>query len=236
MPYVKRIAIAGNIKSIAKYYTSRFQTKGIGRGQNQNITPDDVQKLNDERAEWKLWLLIKANFKPKDIHAVLTYKPSERPSAELARKHIAKFLRDARKIYKQQGKTFKYIWTCEYEGSALHFHLIIPQIDISDLVEAWKYGQIRPTYMYAEGDYKALAHYIIKETTRTAKLKKISGKRYNASNNLTKPIMKREIIKSDSWTDNPRIPKGWVLSSKVRTGYGGATGTPFQYYEIKKLE
>ena len=54
-----------------------------------------------------------------------------------------------------------------------------PQIDPKFLAELWPHGNIRPSYLYAEGNFKPLAHYLIKETRRTFRDKLVSDRQWN---------------------------------------------------------
>lgn len=45
--------------------------------------------------------------------------------------------------------------------------MILPRIDPGLLQDIWPHGNIRPGYLYAEGNFKPLAAYLIKETRRT---------------------------------------------------------------------
>ena len=107
------------------------------------------------------WTLLE-NFKPGDLHLVLTYRKENRPADKsLLKKDMQAFLRKCRAVYKKQGRELRYIWVCEYESTAPHFHIILPRIDPGLLQDIWPHGNIRPGYLYAEGElqtFGSLSH------------------------------------------------------------------------------
>jgi len=234
--YIKRTITAGNFVEIEKTESYVYGEK-IARGIKNKPTPEDVKKINEINAARKLKWLINSNFGYNDIHATLTYRPSERRPPPEAQKLLSKFLEKAKAIYLADGLEFKYISVTEYKRKAIHHHLVIPGIDIRKLTDIWPYGKIRPTYLDNTGNYELLADYLIKETSKTFKeIDGASRKRWNASKNLTKPVIKTEIVKAKSWKAEPKPLKGYfVLQDSIYNGVCEITGRRFQRYSMLKL-
>ena len=78
MPYIIEVVKAGNTIEVSKYYSSRFNKKGVKRGKRKQLTTDEQREVNKRAAEKKLRRLINENFQEGDTHLVLDYKLSER--------------------------------------------------------------------------------------------------------------------------------------------------------------
>lgn len=237
MPHIKKIWIAGFTIEVRKTYSSRYGRKNIPRGGNINPTPEDVKKQNEKNALDNLRRLINENFSYKDIHLVLTYRRDERPDPEQAKKYLSQFIRKLRAEYKKRGLELKYIYTTEYERSAIHHHLIVNRIDVSVFADLWQFGRPHTTLLDATGDYKQLASYFIKETNRSF----LDGtspnkRRWVSSKNLKKVEPFIEIVKADSWRKNPSIKKGYVLDKdSLVNGVSEVTGYPYQFYRMVRI-
>lgn len=62
MPYIIEIVRAGNTIEVSKYYSSRFNKRGIGRGKRKSLTTKEQREVNKRAAEKKLRRLINENF------------------------------------------------------------------------------------------------------------------------------------------------------------------------------
>jgi hypothetical protein len=90
----------------------------------------------------------------------------------------------------------------------------------------------------ARGFVPALAHYLIKETRKTFKeAGSPSKRRWNPSRNLKKPVIKKEIIKSNEWRKEPKAIKGYMLEkNSIQEGFHDITGWPYQKYTMIKIQ
>jgi hypothetical protein len=115
---------------------------------------------------------------------------------------------------------------------------MVNNISGKELNDLWINGRTRFTYLDESGQYGALAHYLIKETRKTYQEKgSPSGKRWNPSRNLKKPIIKKEIIKSNEWRKEPKAIKGYMLEkNSIQEGFHDITGWPFQKYTMIKIQ
>lgn len=235
--YVKRVEIAGDIRTERRYHTARYGKKGYRRAPHSKPSIQQVQEHNERRLIHRLWLLLNANYVPGDYFLTLTYQKEQRPAdAKTCKQHIQQFLRKCRSVYNRAGKTFRYIWVCEGMRKAPHIHIVCPYHDLQALQELWPYGIIRPSLLYAEGDFHGLAEYIVKETCKTYNQPgAVSRKRYNTSKNLIQPQIDVEVMAGNSWTSTPRVPKGYQLIGDVQTGESLFDGRPYQYVEYRRI-
>lgn len=247
MPYVQRISKAGNTIEIEKYFTSRYNKKGVIRKTNKKPTKEVQKKINDKAAERKLRLLINNNFGYGDYHIVLTYrqeKGSELKSREEMKVDNNKFIRKLRTLYRRNNQELKYIHVMEIGSkSARHHHLVINGgVDIMKINDLWKdNGYIEYIPLDDSGQYKKLAQYLIKYTSATMGTdNQIQGKRYNPSRNLVQPnveveiIVKREIFKNKAVERKGYyVDKETVLSGQYAMEYGGYE---FIRYTLVKLK
>ena len=77
--YIKATYRAGPVTVVERYYSPRYGVRA-GRGQREKPTPERVAEVNERRSEFKLWLTLLENFKPGDLHLVLTYRKENRPA------------------------------------------------------------------------------------------------------------------------------------------------------------
>ncbi|WKY47058.1 hypothetical protein Q5O24_11900 [Eubacteriaceae bacterium ES3] len=239
MPYIKEICKAGKTIEITKRFSARFNKKGITRGQNKKPTPELMQAINEKNAETKLRRLINTNYRDGDLHITITYANNKIILPEEAKKEVEKFLRRLRVEYRKHEEELKYILVTEYKNKRIHHHIIVNSIENETekiFKRLWKKGRIRFTYLDNTGQYSALAHYLIKETRKTFREKDSpSKKRWNASKNLKKPVIKKEIIKAREWRKIPEPIKGYSIEAdSIQEGFHDFTGWPFQVYRMIK--
>jgi hypothetical protein len=240
MPYIKKEIRAGKTIEVEKYFTGRYHKKGCTRGENKKPTPEKMAQINERNAEKTLRHLLNTNFSPGDLHLTLTYRKDARPDPEGSRKELEKYMRKLRTLYKKRESELKYITVTEYKSKAVHHHLVINMVNnISgkELNDLWINGRTRFTYLDESGQYGALAHYLIKETRKTYQEKgSPSGKRWNPSRNLKKPIVKKEIVKAKEWRKNPEPKKGYMLEKdSIQEGFHDFNGWPYQKYSMVKV-
>lgn len=73
MAYVHRRVVAGQTVEHRKMQSYRVHTKGVKRRPNKGTTTEKQAKINERVAEEHLRWDINANYKHKDLHAVLHY-------------------------------------------------------------------------------------------------------------------------------------------------------------------
>lgn len=224
---------------VEKYHTARYGKKGIRPEEKKKPTPEQMEKVNERNAIKKLRRLMNANFGENDYHTVLTYRKEERPDPEEARKRLKRFLGKLRKEYRKKEKELKYIVVTEYQGKAIHHHLLLNNIEGTDkmLKDLWIYGRPHNTLLDDSGQYGDLAAYFVKETQATFRDPGNPSKlRYSCSRNLKKPTVKIKVIKSNEWRNQPKPVKGYeMINDSLTSGISEVTGYGFQYYMMRRI-
>lgn len=178
-----------------KYYCGDFLDVDIypvfkkpGQRNNRYKPTSEVQaKLNETNSIRKLERLLHCNFTSKDYALHLTYADDKLPpDSEAAQKDVQKFLRRVRRWYKLQGKELKYICVTEKgkRSERVHHHLILSgEVDRSELESFWRLGYANTKRLqFTKNGISGLAKYITKQP--------LLFKRWSASRNLKKPIVK----------------------------------------------
>lgn len=243
--YMKVSTLINDRIEIEKHYDGRFGAPGVKREPKRKRTPEEMAKQNLWRKLRDLRRLIELNFKGGDWHVVLTCRKELRPSLEDAPAVIREFRDKLRKAYRQQGWDLKYIITCETgERGAVHWHMIINDVagegttTCKLISKLWEYGRPHFTPLDENRDYKDLAEYIVKETSkRIEEGKTIEKLSYMPSRNLQKPDVRREKVPARIWKREPKAPPGYmVIPESVVNGYNKFTGWPYQYYSIRRTD
>ena len=102
MGYRTRTIKAGPRLEVEIYPIFGRESTGRLRAAKKNLTPEAVQRNNEERSRRKLVQLIDANFDERDYHVTLTYAGTP-PAYEQARKDVKNFLRAVKRKREQRG-------------------------------------------------------------------------------------------------------------------------------------
>lgn len=239
MPYIKRMFICNRIIEIEKKFSCKYHSKRASRAPKCNNSIEAVIKNNERQSANTLRRLINTNFVKNDYSMVLTYAKDQRPAnGQVAAKNLANFWKRLKRSCQKIGAEFKYIATTEVgkTGNVLHHHIIISRIPAELITKAWQFGHVKFSLLDATGQYQQLAAYIIKETKNVFRDKSLraSGKRWNASKNLERPKIVTEVIQADSWREEPRPLKGYVITD-LFTGVSDFTGYAYQTYTMERI-
>ncbi|MEY8518959.1 hypothetical protein AALC25_19090 [Lachnospiraceae bacterium 29-84] len=241
MGYFKTVVEAGATIEVTKSYTKRVGAKA--RGKKGKPTAEEIEKVNQMNAERTLRLKINNNFGVDDPFITLTYRPGERPEPEKAKKDIKKLIDGLRKWFKKVGADLKWVCVTEYKKKAIHHHLLVNHIEGQDVSKwvrrLWGHGRPHFKYLDGTGQYKDLAAYLIKETSKTYKAKDGARKqRYSCSRNLATPEPKTEIIrKAKKWLPDPKPVKGYYIDKDtVYNGVDPFTGRAYQKYTMIRIQ
>lgn len=171
------------------------------RAAKRNITPEAMQRNNEERSRWKLIQLIDANFDERDIHLTLTYLGTP-PNYDQALTDVKNFLRAVkRKREKRDQEPLRYIYTIEGNDDGtkerIHVHMIMNGgIDREELEQIWGKGYANADHLQPnENGLEALARYITKQQKNRRK--------WARSRNLKKPKQRT----SDTKVSNARVKR-----------------------------
>lgn len=236
--YIKKTYKMTNCIEIEKCYTARYNIKGMKHNKKSKPTPEAMAKYNKKKATDELRRIILANF-TGGWHLVLTYDKRKRPSVHEAEKRVKNFIRRIKYHLQKAGFDFKWVLVTEYEGKAIHHHLLIENVVgiIELVIKHWKFGFPNFTPV-DEVDVQTLAEYLIKETDKTFRLDNGGRKqRYTHSRNLIIPQPKIETIFSNEFRKDPQTIKGYILvTDSILNGISEVTGYAYQSYRLIKLQ
>lgn len=207
--FIRETCIAGPVIDV----TMKFSARAPRQTRSPNMKPsrEAVIKNNDRNAVKKLARLMNANFYPGDIHLTLTYE-GEAPSVAKAKKEVSNFKRRMKREYEKQGKEFRWIEVTEYQNHRVHHHMLIPYIETEAIRRQWSLGHFWTSTLDRSRNYRTLAEYFVKETTKTMRTPGSETKqRWSASRNLVRPIIKREMIEPKAMYEKPRALKGYEI-------------------------
>lgn len=239
--YLKKTWKLKNRIEVRKYHTARYGVKGERRREKTKPTKEEMKKINERNAVKRLLRLIRANFEEGDAFLTLTFAEEKRPKTpEEAKRIFDTFIRRMRTRYRKLGIELKWIAVAEFMNKYIHFHIILNNIqDFNPVIrECWTWGGVNIAPLWEKGNYEQLAEYMLKETSKTAKMTGVPfSQRYRRSRNLVDPEKeaKTEVVKASSWRDEPTVPKeyaeqGYVLDKESVYSGVDAWGYPFQEY------
>ena len=207
--FIRETCVAGAVIDETIKYS---MTPGKGkRAAKTQPTREAVMRNNDRVAVKKLARLMNANFFPGDWHLTLTYA-GDAPSQAQAKKCISDFKNHMRRECRKIGKEFKFIEVTEYTNHRIHHHMLVNYIDKKIIEDQWIHGSVNFKTLDRSRNYRKLAEYFVKETTKTMREPgNETKKRWNPSRNLTRPIVKREIVNPSVIYENPREFKGYQI-------------------------
>lgn len=238
MRQIKFIITAGNTIEIEKVRTERAYQRGAERGPKKNPTTDRQKRVNERQAEKKLRRSMNDNFDNSCLYVTYMYiKEPDKPYVDPVEmdEDMRKMLRKIRALFKRESKRlgrnieFKYVWVKAVgRRSARHFHMVmsgLPHLsfrEIQDKLQAiwdsvYLQRHTKRSYIniqHLRGDhYGKLAAYFIKQSKTTFEtMGRTIGKKWNASKNLTKPVIRKVVIygrRSFDKAPNPR--PGWYM-------------------------
>ena len=200
MGYRTRTIKAGPRLEVEIFPIFGREDTGRARAAKQNITPEAVQRLNEERSKRRLVQLADANFTEQDIHLTLTYRQA--PKYDQAQKDVKNFLRTVKRKREQRGMTpLKYIYTIEGDEDGtrerIHVHMLMSGvISREELEEIWARGYANADRLQPnENGLEAIARYITKQQKNRRK--------WCRSRNLKQPQQRT----SDSKVSNARVKR-----------------------------
>ena len=199
MGYRTRTIKAGPRLEVEIYPIFGRENSGRLRAAKKNLTPEAVQRNNEERSRRKLIQLIDANFTEKDYHVTLTYA-GQPPEYEKARADVKNFLRAVKRKREQRGlDELKYVYTIEDEQDGkrkrIHIHAIMNGgISREELEQIWGQGYANADNLQPdENGLEAIARYITKQQKNRRK--------WARSRNLKMP----KVRTSDTKVSNARV-------------------------------
>lgn len=237
MSYIFAVTRAGNTVLIEKYYSWRYNRKGIRRGENRNKTKESQERVNLRQDIRKLTLLLNENFGYGDHHLTFTYAPAQRPDTmEEAKEDLRKVVRKIRGCYKKAGKGLRYIAVTEYgKKGALHHHIVLNnEVSTREIQDIWGKGWCDFKPLDKSGEYSRLAAYLLKKKKNWKELGG-KGRYYRRSKNLIMPETIKKIIKTrDGYYEKPRPRKGYYIDGDTVQSGHTKEGWPYLSYILIK--
>ncbi|MBQ1792885.1 MAG: hypothetical protein II008_22145 [Oscillospiraceae bacterium] len=170
------------------------------RNARKNITPEAVQRLNEERSRRRVVQLADANFTDQDIHLTLTYRQA--PKYDQAMKDVKNFLRAVKRRREKRGMSpLKYIYSIEgdEEGNRrrIHVHMLMSGgINREELEAIWAKG-------YANADRLQPNEHGLEEIARYITKQQKNRRKWCCSRNLKQPKQRT----SDTKMSNARVKR-----------------------------
>lgn len=210
MAVIQETIRAGKI--VYRKITGRKQQEKKSRAKKRQPTVEEVEKNNQRYSERDLLLKINYNFEVDDWHIIFTHR-GEEPTVEEAYELLKEFKRKLKTLYRKHGVILKWIEATEYENERIHHHFVISKgVDLAEIKETWGHGKIIVTPLYEEGNYRKLAEYLIKETSKTIKGNNPFGKkRFRCSRTIKNPPVFREEVKANKLISDPKPIKGYYI-------------------------
>lgn len=234
MSYFIREVITGSVMEVEKWKKptkeARRQTK---REAKANKTSDAQAKVNRENALRRLRWDINANFAKGDYWLTFTYTRDHEPTDESCREDYRRLMRKMRTLYKKAGAEFKYIAICNEPERRPHIHVLVKKgVSLEEIQTIWGYGHIHIKLLDESGQYRQLADYIFKHSAG------IEGKKkWYSSKNLFHPQPKERESSANSWREDIKPPKGWMIDKtvEIEKGINPITGAEFIRYSLVKI-
>lgn len=231
--YILRTWKAGDYIVIKKSHQRGAEGKKRPRGKKEAETSEAAARYNLKMKTERIQMLIMANFVPGDLFITLTYAKEKRPAdLKEAKKDFSVFMRRLKDRMKKKGADLKWIVTTEVGSrGACHHHLVINYVPgiLEAIREFWDHSNTpKIEHLYEDGAFRKLAEYMAK----VGEDKKAG--RYSRSRNLIVPGMKEELVEADTWQEEPRAKKGYiVLKDSIENGVNPFTGSRYQRYVMQ---
>ena len=238
MPYIEKMTKAGRTCIYERSYSTYAHPKGERRGKKEKPTPEAQLKVNNRKQAKEMCIYMNANFSGGDYHVTLTYVKDKRPEGlDGAKKDRETFLARLRRRMKRQGMDLKYLIVTEIgERGALHHHMVINQMPVEWIRQAWQQGRIDVRPLDDTGQYSRLAEYFAKYLP---KWKKAGGKgrAWTHSKNLYRPETVKRIVTRNRFRKDPKPRKGYYIDKDtVQNGISEYTGYEFLRFILVKEE
>lgn len=243
MGYRTITTLAGDILVAEIHPAWGREKKRKVRKAKRNLTPERIQKYNEQRARFRLELLMDNNFTADDLNITLTY--TDAPREAEARKDVKNYIARLKRERRKRGlPEMKYIYALEDERDGkkkqLHCHMVMSGgISRKEAEQIWRKGSAARGFANCDElqpdkeGLRKLAFYIYDQNRgkETAK-----GKRhYSCSKNLVEPKHRSSM----SRVGNAKVRKmardfnavAPAIMEKVYPGFEFVRGLRFQENE-----
>jgi hypothetical protein len=174
------------------------------------------------------------NFGPDDLYLTTTYGGEDVPDEKGLRTDIKNLISRLKYKYKKLGLPFKCISTTHCKTQRPNHHLIISGgVDRKELVAMWPHGFVRIAHLYTDGDYRGLAHYLIKESAKRFRdPDAVFRHRYYRTRNIEVPETCRKEVPASEFM-KPVPPPGYTIDPESDyEGMNPITGRMYREYVL----
>ncbi len=238
MPYIIETCVAGKTFEVCKYYSYRFHVKGEKRSGKEIPTSEAQKRVNQRKAAKDLRRLMNANFEDGDLLVRLDFfRENAPPGSRQMQAMIKKAIRKMRTEFRKIGKDLRYIYVKEIgRRGGRHIHMMMSKCDTDLLMRCWPYGGIHVDPLISNGQYRKIAEYFIKYAVKTEETEgELIGKRWYASRNLIRPVVRKKILKENKFRKRVREKKGYYLEKEsLKEGISERTG--FEYFSYTLIK
>lgn len=231
----RRTAVCGST-IYTQITLGRKELPGKKRKSKRQETRLSVREYNRRMAQRNLSMLLNYNFKPGDMHLVLTYK--NEPTTQEAKRELKNFLSRLRRAYRKEGTALKWIAATEYKNKRPHHHIIVNQgKSLAEIIKIWGNGIVECSILDESGDYRKLASYIIKETEKTFRNPDaMQRQRFGHSKSVVYPPIKEEEVSAAMLLKDPKPIKGYYIDQdSVIWGRNPESGRCYMEYVMVSL-
>lgn len=238
MSYIKETDRYTNVIEVREYHNGKYGAPGMARQDKKKPTPEQMERVNQYNRERICRKKMRRWFRKKDLFITLTYAVDARPpDMKTAKEHFKAFIKKVRKFYHKAGYELRWIRNIEVgTKNAWHIHIVMNRIQDADLIiaEAWSYGEVDIRLCYKKGEFRELAHYMVKTPKTEPRIRESS---YSTSRNLPLPPPERDVIERWETWDKVRIPKGFYVDwDSYHEGENPKTGQPYREYTLFRIQ
>lgn len=240
MPHIKATCVAGKTIEIDKYYSPRCHKKGEKRAPKEKITSEAQRRINLRKAIKTLRRLMNHNFCDGDYLVRLDFFRQQSPAGSEQMQELMKaFIRKLRTQFRKNDMELKYVYVKEIgPRGGRHVHMMMSKCDLDMIRKCWPYGGIHVDPLNTNGQYRKVAEYFVKYSSRTEETEgRLIGKRWYASRNLARPLVKKRIISANSFRKQVKVKNGYILDKdSVQNGISEITGYEYFSYTLIKAD
>lgn len=229
VPYVKKMIYSGRFLEIEKYPVNKNGNR-IRRSGKYKMSSEAQQNLNEKNAKKCFSRLVECNFTDKDVFVTLKYGGDKPDSAQL-KKDFQNFLRRLKYKCKKCGYPEpKYVGVSHDGSERPHHHLILTGYSWDFIKALWDKGSVHISNLVSDEEYGYIqvSKYIMNEKNNNT-----FSKRWCASQNLAKPVIKTQPIKRLNIYSRVEAPKGYKIID-VEITDNVFTGT-YQYVRCVRI-
>lgn len=232
MPYVKKMIFSGKLLEIEKYPVSRKGCR-VPRCGKYKVSSESQQNLNEKNSKKQFLRLVECNFTERDLYITLSYKNENLPkTSQKLKKDFQNFIRRLKyRCSKENLPAPVYMAVSHDKHHRAHHHLLLKKCSWDMIEKLWQYGGVNIQTLIPDDEYGfvQVGKYIINQKNENS-----FDKRWCASQNLKKPIIKYKDIKRMTISSAYDAPKGYRITdiSITDNEFVGM----YQYIRCVKLE